>query len=121
MSEQVRRDEWVGRTKSFERYQALFAGIREAEARGAVSYVVHIGKHVLATSADIELAKLFAEHQISDQEEVGEFEWVPDEHAGDVVLHLRYKNTRSGLWESDINSITRVTSLVVAEERSAEQ
>jgi hypothetical protein len=118
----VRRDEQVGLTKSFERYQDLFAGIREADARGgAVSYVLHIGKHVLASSADIELVKLFAEHQIHDQEEVGEYDWVPDEHAGDVLLHLRHKNTRTGLWESDIQSITTVRLLVAAEERSDEQ
>ncbi|MER5754378.1 hypothetical protein [Streptomyces sp. NPDC002088] len=94
----------------------MFAGIREAEARGAVSYVVMTGKYATATSADIELAMLFAEHQIHDQDEVGEYDWVPDEHAGDQLLHLRYKNTRTGLWESTINSISTVPVLLVAEE-----
>jgi hypothetical protein len=111
MSDQVRRDEQVGLTKSFERYVDLFAGIREADAQGAVSYVVHIGKHVLVTSSDIERAKLYAEHQIFDQDEVGEYDWVPDEHAGDQLLHLRYKNTRTGLWEQGITSISKVPML----------
>jgi hypothetical protein len=107
MSEETRVDEWVGMTKSFERYQVLFAN---RDAAPVMSYVVQTGKYVMATSADIELAKLFAEHQYSDQDQVGEFKWEPDEHH-DVILHLKYKNTRTGEWESTINSITTVPVL----------
>jgi hypothetical protein len=85
-----------------------------------VSYVVKTGKYVVTASADLELAKLFAEHMIWDQEDVGEFDWVPDEHVGDGLLRLRYKNTRTGLWEADINSITRVTMLAAPQENQAE-
>uniref|UniRef100_A0AAU3I9S4 Uncharacterized protein n=1 Tax=Streptomyces sp. NBC_01393 TaxID=2903851 RepID=A0AAU3I9S4_9ACTN len=111
MSEQIRRDEWVGMTKSAERYAPLWESVRAARAQGdLVSYVVMTGKFVMQTSSDIELAKLFAEHQYSDQDQVGEFEWVPDEHM-ENVLHLRYQNTRTGEWESTINSISTVPAL----------
>ncbi|MFF3639072.1 hypothetical protein [Streptomyces sp. NPDC002250] len=106
-----RIDEWVGRTKSAERYQPLWESVRAREALGnPVSYVVMTGKHVMQTSTDIELARLFAEHQYSDQDEVGEFEWVPDEHMSHLQ-HLRYRNVHTGEWESTINSISTVPAL----------
>jgi hypothetical protein len=112
MSEEIRRDEWVGMTKSAERYAPFWESVRAAQDQGnPVTHVVMTGKYVMQTSTDIELAKLFAEHQYSDEDEVGEFKWEPDEHAGDQLLRLRYKNTRTGLWESTINSISTVPSL----------
>ena len=108
MSE-MRRDEWVGMTKSARRYEPFWESVREAEARGRpVMHVVKVGEFIVQASTDIELAKLFAEHQVFDQDEVGEFDWVPDEFE---VLHLRFKNTRTGEWESTIQSISTVPTL----------
>ncbi|MCT2547505.1 MULTISPECIES: hypothetical protein [Streptomyces] len=108
MSE-IRRDEWVGMTKSARRYEPFWESVREAEAQGRpVMHVVKVGKFIMQASTDIELAKLFAEHQVFDQDEVGEFDWVPDEFE---VLHLRFKNTRTGEWESTIQSISTVPAL----------
>ncbi|MEV7581593.1 hypothetical protein [Streptomyces erythrochromogenes] len=105
----MRRDEWVGRTKSARRYEPFWESVREAEAQGhPVMHVVKVGKFITKASTDIELAKLFAEHLISDQDEVGEFDWAPDEFD---VLHLRFKNTRTGEWESTIQSISTVPAL----------
>lgn len=108
MSE-IRRDEWVGMTKSARRYEPFWQSVRVAEAQSSpVMHVVKVGKFIMQASTDIELAKLFAEHQIFDQDEVGEFDWVPDEFE---VLHLRFKNTRTGEWESTIQSISTVPAL----------
>ncbi|MEV6512822.1 hypothetical protein [Streptomyces sp. NPDC051642] len=106
---EIRRDEWVGMTKSARRYEPFWESVREAEAQGRpVMHVVKVGKFIMQASTDIELAKLFAEHQVFDQDEVGEFDWVPDEFE---VLHLRFKNTRTGEWEPTIQSISTAPAL----------
>jgi hypothetical protein len=111
VSEEIRLDEWVGMTKSAARYEPFWESVREAQAQGGlVTHVVMTGKFVMQTSTDMELAKLFAEHQYSDEAQVGEFKWEPDEHI-DWILHLKYKNTQTGEWESTITSITTVPAL----------
>lgn len=111
MSEQIRVDEWVGMTKSAERYAPYWESVRKAQDQGnPVTHVVMTGKYVMQASTDLELVKLFAEHMYSDQDEVGEFKWEPDEHYS-AILHLKYKNTRTGEWESTIATISTVPVL----------
>lgn len=111
MSEEIRVDEWVGITKSAVRYAPFWESVRKARDLGdPVTHVAMAGQYVMQASTDLELVKLFAEHQYSDQDQVGEFKWERDEHHSST-LHLKYKHTQTGEWESTINSITTVPAL----------